>query len=59
MSYTRGQCVVFTIEFLKNAFKKYKKLQNLTNFEVRIILKKEYPAKAPLIYCLSNVQYSF
>ena len=46
------------VEFNNKALKKYKRLQNEKSFEIKIILKKEYPATAPLIYCMSNVSFN-
>jgi len=55
MSFTRGQSLTFFIQFQKGAFKKYKKIQHVLNFEIKIILKREYPAQSPLIFCMSDV----
>ncbi len=57
MSFSRGISVTFIIDFNNKAFKKYKRLQNEKSFEVKILLKKEYPATHPLIYCVGNVPF--
>lgn len=57
MSFSRGHSVTFTIDFNNKALKKYKRLQNEKNFEVKILLKKEYPATHPLIYFVGNVPF--
>lgn len=57
MSFSRGLSLTFFIQFAKGAFKKYKKLQHIQNFEIKIILKREYPAQSPTILCMSDVIY--
>ena len=33
----------------------YQAACGLQNFEIKIILKREYPAQSPLIFCMSDV----